>query len=60
MPNSKSEHMSWVDNFWLRLDRPYNHMTISSVMILSDRLDRCSGLQSKHLGPAISAFFDPN
>jgi WS/DGAT/MGAT family acyltransferase len=32
--------MSWVDNFWLRQDRPYNHMTISCVMILSDRLDR--------------------
>ena len=39
MLNSESEHMSSVDNFWLRQDRPYNHMTISSVMILADKVD---------------------
>ena len=39
MLNSESEHMSLVDHFWLRQDRPYNHMTISSVMILADKVD---------------------
>ena len=33
------EHMSFVDHAWLRMDRPYNHMTISSVMILADSLN---------------------
>jgi len=39
MFNSDHEPLSRVDNFWLRLDRPYNHMTINSVLILADKLD---------------------
>ncbi len=40
MPNnSDHEYMSSVDNAWLRMDRPYNHMTINGVIILADRLD---------------------
>jgi len=39
MPNPDNERISFVDTFWLRQDRPYNHMTISSVMILADRMD---------------------
>ncbi len=39
MPNSEPEHMSFVDHAWLRMDRPYNHMTINAVMILADRID---------------------
>jgi len=42
MLNHNSERMSFLDNFWLRLDRPYNHMTISSVMILADRVELAS------------------
>ena len=36
MFNSDREPLSRVDNFWLRLDRPYNHMTINTVLILAD------------------------
>ena len=40
MPNnSDHESMSSVDNAWLRMDRPYNHMSIVGVIILADRLD---------------------
>jgi diacylglycerol O-acyltransferase len=39
MFNSKREPLSWVDNYWLRLDRPYNHMTINAVWIMADRVD---------------------
>jgi diacylglycerol O-acyltransferase len=39
MPNADREHLSFVDNAWLRMDRPYNHMTICAVMILADRID---------------------
>ena len=39
MPDSDRERMSLVDNAWLRMDCPCNHMTISSVMILTDRLN---------------------
>ena len=31
--------LSFIDNFWLRQDRPYNHMTISSVFILKEQID---------------------
>lgn len=37
--NSDRESMSSVDNAWLRMDRPYNHMTINGVIVLADRLD---------------------
>jgi len=37
--NSDHESMSSVDNAWLRMDRPYNHMSIVGVIILADRLD---------------------
>lgn len=33
------ERMSGVDTAWLRMDRPYNHMIITSVMICADRID---------------------
>jgi WS/DGAT/MGAT family acyltransferase len=39
MPDSDREHMSFVDHAWLRMDRPYNHMTICAVTILADRID---------------------
>ncbi len=39
MFNSNREPLSWVDNYWLRLDRPYNHMTINAVWIMADRVD---------------------
>lgn len=39
MFNTDREPLSRVDNFWLRLDRPYNHMTINTVLILADKLD---------------------
>ena len=39
MPDSGPEHLSFVDQAWLRMDRPYNHMTICAVMILADRLN---------------------
>ncbi len=39
MANSDRERMSSVDHAWLRMDRPYNHMTITGVMTLADRLD---------------------
>ena len=33
------ERMSSIDTAWLRMDRPYNLMTINGVMIFEDRLD---------------------
>ncbi len=39
MLNSDREPMSLVDNYWLRQDRPYNHLTINVVWIMADRVD---------------------
>jgi len=39
MTTTDREPLSLIDNFWLRQDRPYNHMTITSVFILADRMD---------------------
>lgn len=39
MTTTDREPLSLIDNFWLRQDRPYNHMTITSVFILADRVD---------------------
>ncbi len=38
MSDSEQERMSSVDHAWLRMDRPYNHMTICGVYILAHRL----------------------
>lgn len=38
MSNDDLERLAPVDNAWLRMDRPYNHMTISAVFILGRRL----------------------
>jgi WS/DGAT/MGAT family acyltransferase len=42
MSNDDGERITFLDNFWLRQDRPYNHMTISSVMVLADRVELAS------------------
>ncbi len=39
MSNHDSERISFVDNYWLRQDRPYNHLTINAVWIMADRVD---------------------
>ncbi len=39
MFNFDRDQLSFVDNAWLRMDRPYNLMTINCVMILEDRMD---------------------
>ena len=39
MLNADRESMSFVDNYWLRQDRPYNHLTINAVWIMADRVD---------------------
>lgn len=38
MQDAERERMSTVDTAWLRMDRPYNLMTINGVMIMGDRL----------------------
>lgn len=38
MSHPDREHMSSIDTAWLRMDRPYNLMTINGVMIFEDRL----------------------
>ena len=39
MLSSDRESMPVVDNYWLRQDRPYNHLTINAVWIMADRVD---------------------
>lgn len=39
MLNSDREPMSFVDNYWFRQDRPYNHLTINAMWIMADRVD---------------------
>jgi diacylglycerol O-acyltransferase len=39
MSAAHQEHMSSIDTAWLRMERPYNLMMISSVMILDDKLE---------------------
>lgn len=39
MFNADRESMSLVDTYWLRQDRPYNHLTINAVWIMADRID---------------------
>lgn len=39
MAHPDRDRMSSIDTAWLRMDRPYNLMTINGVLIFEDRLD---------------------